>query len=124
MIRVKDGWKALLELLEPYRRAVYEYNEKIRGSGYYLRPFHVVCRGRKRYIYIGRYWYRVEYRGRRGTTSLVRWIYVGSRKPDPNLPDPPSCPLDGLKVVVEGGDLVVDAEAYERLVKIGFRPSP
>ncbi len=98
------GSKALEEALEKYRRELYSYNSFIKRYGYYLKPMHIVYRRTKRgltkYVYYGRYWYRVKYLDKHGGTSRVKWVYVGREKPDPRLPDPPVHPLDGLVVRV------------------------
>jgi hypothetical protein len=69
------------------KRLVYEYNTKIRGYGVYLKPYHIVYRNGKKYIYIGRYWYKLERKN-----GKQKWIYLGKEKPLPNLPDPPELP--------------------------------
>lgn len=113
-IRVKDGYKLIMEMFSPYRRKIYEYNESIKDSGYYLKPVHVVIKKSMnfKYLYFGRYWYRVI----RGEGRRLRWIYVGREKPDPNLPEPPLNPFEGLKIIVDGNDVVVDDYVYRVLV--------
>ncbi|MFP3203656.1 MAG: hypothetical protein RXR43_16050, partial [Sulfolobus sp.] len=44
-------------------------------------------RNGKKYIYIGRYWYKLERKN-----GKQKWIYLGKEKPLPNLPDPPELP--------------------------------
>lgn len=120
-VRLPGARGLLRRALEPYLKAVYEYNSLISGTGYYLKPVHVVTRrlgGSKRvYVYYGRYWWRVVYAGKRGKTSLVRWIYLGTEKP-PGLPDPPRNPLEGVSVILEGDDVLVPVEHYERLAEV------
>ena len=81
-----------------YREKLYGYNSMIKMSGYYLKPFHIVIKkhrdGTKAYYYYGRYWYRLSSEG-----SKLRWYYVGSKKPIPDLPDPPINPLILMRVV-------------------------
>lgn len=118
VVRLRGARKALEGFMESYLRKVYEYNSAIRGSGYYLKPVHVVVKrgadgSRRVYLYYGRYWWKVVYAGKRGGTSLVRWVYQGRVKP-PGLPDPPVNPLEGLKLRVEGDDLLLDRSVLER----------
>lgn len=99
------------ELLEP----IYEYNRSLRGL-FYLKPVHIVYRRGtgglvKVYFYYGRYWYRVEYAGKRGNRSELRWIYLGRERP-PGAPPPPPNPLEGLSYFALRGDesrIYVDA---------------
>ncbi len=120
-LRIKEGYNLLMNIFSPYRLRIYRYNEEIKNSGYYLKPLHMVYRsieGRKlKYVYFGRYWYRV-YKSREGKKTRLRWIYVGRDKPDPHLPEPPINPLEGLAAVVEGDDVLVDERTFEALVKI------
>ncbi|MCS7128424.1 MAG: hypothetical protein N3E36_05325 [Sulfolobales archaeon] len=92
------------EAIESYKKELYSYNNVIRHYGYYLKPMHVVFKRTKsgliKYIYYGRYWYRVKYLGKRKGTSRVKWVYIGRNKPDPSLPDPPTHPLNGLVIRV------------------------
>ncbi|MEM1750607.1 MAG: hypothetical protein QW369_05150 [Desulfurococcaceae archaeon] len=95
------------EAIENYKKELYSYNNAIRHYGYYLKPMHIVCRrtrsGLVKYIYYGRYWYKVKYLGKYRGTSKVKWVYVGRNKPDPRLPDPPIHPLNGLVIRVVNG---------------------
>ena len=120
-LRIKGGYTLIMSIFSPYRKRIYKYNEEIKDSGYYLKPIHVVYRlleGRKlKYVYFGRYWYRV-YKTREKERTKLRWIYVGRDKPDPHLPEPPINPLEGLAVVVDGEDILVDKKTFEALVKI------
>jgi len=119
-VRVRGGYRALEAALEEHKRLIYEYNTLLRGTGYYLKPVHIVTRrtsnGKARYLYIGRYWWRLSYAGKKGHTSRVQWIYVGKEKPEElgSLPDPPTSPLQGLTVRIEGDDVVLDEKLYQR----------
>lgn len=115
-IRVKDGYRLIMEAFSPYRRKIYEYNELIRESGYYLKPVHVVVKrfANLKYLYFGRYWYRVV----RGDGRRLRWIYIGREKPDPNLPEPPLNPFEGLRIIVDGDDIMVDDYVHRALTSI------
>ena len=119
-VKVKGGWNVVRQLLEEFKRKIYKYNSLIAGTGFYLKPTHIVVKrtpaGVKRYIYIGRYWWSLEYRGRKGKTSRVKWVYVGTEKPAKlaGYPDPPSSPLIGLSLVVEGDDIILDEETYRK----------
>ncbi len=76
------------KVLSTLKSLVYDYNTKIKDHGVYLKPFHIVYkRGGKRYIYIGKYWYRLE-----KLNGKLKWIYLGKMKPMDQLPDPPSIP--------------------------------
>ncbi|BCS91912.1 hypothetical protein [Metallosphaera javensis (ex Sakai et al. 2022)] len=75
------------KVLSALKSLVYDYNTKIREYGVYLKPFHVVYKKGKRYIYIGKYWYRLE-----KLNGKLKWIYLGKAKPLEQLPDPPSLP--------------------------------
>ena len=120
MVRIRGGYKAVTEALEAYKREIYRYNSVISGTGFYLKPVHIVTRRlpdgtRRRYLYIGRYWWRLGYTSDRGRKRL-RWRYIGTEKP-PELkgyPRPPSSPLQGLRVVVEGEDVLVDCSLFRR----------
>ncbi len=117
-IRIKGGYRVIMDLYTPYRIKIYEYNSKIKESGYYLKPIHVVHKevgDRKvKYIYFGRYWYRVvRNRGRK-----LRWVYVGKEKPDPHLPDPPLTPFEGIGVAVDNGDILVSENVFRALNEI------
>jgi len=120
-LRIEGGYDLLMKIFSPYRKRIYRYNEKIRESGYYLKPIHIVYRligkGRLKYIYFGRYWYRI-YRSREGKRNKLRWIYVGRDKPDPHLPEPPINPLEGLAVIVKNDDVLIDEKTFEALIKI------
>jgi len=114
-LRIKDGYKVVMELFTPYRRRIYEYNSLIRETGYYLKPIHVVVKKvdntRSKYVYFGRYWYRVV----RNPNGRIQWIYVGREKPDPQLPEPPLNPFEGLRIIVYEDDVVVDEHTYRVL---------
>jgi len=114
-LRIKDGYKVVMELFTPYRRRIYEYNSLIRETGYYLKPIHVVVKKvdntRSKYVYFGRYWYRVV----RNPNGRIQWIYVGREKPDPQLPEPPLNPFEGLRIIVYEDDVIVDEHTYRVL---------
>lgn len=90
LVLVKGGYERVKEALEKYREQLYHYNSLISGTGFYLKPLHIVYHTladgtRKKYHYYGRYWYRLERRNGR----LV-WRYVGREKPRElaDAPDP------------------------------------
>ncbi len=119
--RVRGGLYAVKKLLSAYVRSLYRYNQLVRGRGYYLKPIHTVTRRlpdgtRIVYQYIGRYWWKISYCGKKGRTSRVCWKYVGREKPKElsDLPDPPPNPLVGLRYRVEGDDVILDEDDYER----------
>jgi len=119
---VKGGLRRIENYLEEYRELIYKYNSMIKDSGYYLKPTHIVVKkdptGAKRtYVYIGRYWWKIHYAGKKGKTSIVKWIYIGKEKPKElhNMPDPPSSPLLGLSfTILENGDVVLRDDVYKR----------
>jgi hypothetical protein len=119
-VRIVNGLEAVEKLLEEYRRLLYRYNSLVSSKGYYLKPVHVVVRdtpyGRKKYVYIGRYWWKVKYAGKKGSTSKVKWTYVGREKPRELLgyPDPPHHPLIGLSYIVDGRDVILELKKYEK----------
>jgi len=116
---IKGGYSLIMEIFSPYRRRIYEYNSLIRESGYYLKPIHLVVKkdvnSKYKYLYFGRYWYRLI----KASNGRIRWIYVGREKPDPNLPEPPINPLEGLKIIViNENDVIVDEYVYNTLVSM------
>jgi hypothetical protein len=119
-IRILNGVEALNRMLEEYKRLIYNYNSLIAKTGYYLKPVHIVVKntlqGRKKYVYIGRYWWKIEYAGKKGSTSRVRWIYIGKEKPKDLIgyPDPPYHPLIGLSYIVDGKDVIIDVKKFEK----------
>ncbi|MCY0882713.1 MAG: hypothetical protein OWQ50_02655 [Acidianus infernus] len=85
LVRLEE--KEFYKIFSKLKEQVYEYNSKISGSEVYLKPYHVVYKNGKKYIYIGKYWYKLEkYNGK------IKWIYLGKEKPLANLPDPPKFP--------------------------------
>ncbi|MEM1709472.1 MAG: hypothetical protein QXT01_04695 [Sulfolobales archaeon] len=113
---LKDGYQLIMELFLPYRLRIYEYNSQIRNTGYYLKPVHVVVKKELnlKYLYFGRYWYRIA----KGPNGKIKWIYVGKEKPDPNLPEPPLNPFEGLKIIASNDDIIVDEYVYKTLSTI------
>ncbi len=117
---VRGGLKAFKAILEDVVRSLYEYNSIARRYGVYLKPVHIVVRDygyeRRTYYYVGRYWWRIEYAGRSGRTSKVRWKYLGIEKPPEarDLPDPPPNPLEGLRFYAVGDDVYIERSVYER----------
>ncbi len=118
LVIVKGGYRRAREALERYRELLYHYNSLISGTGYYLKPVHYsyytsVDGERRRYVYYGRYWYRLERRG-----GKLVWRYVGREKPRElrDYPDPPPNPLDGLRFVRigEGDDIIMEYDVFER----------
>lgn len=124
-VAIIDGYPILMNLYEPYKRKINEYNVLIKDSGYYLKPLHFVYLKSPnmftniKYVYFGRYWYRVyKASGSPGSKSRTKWIYVGKEKPDPTLPDPPINPFEGLYVLVVGSDVLLSEKSYKALVRI------
>ncbi len=120
--RIRGARKIFEELFDEYRRIIYEYNSKIKDTGFYLKPAHIVYKTvngvRRKYYYFGRYWWQIWIKGRRGTTTLVKWTYYGSRMPylEKLLQNPPPVtPFDGISYAVEGDDVIITRENYEKL---------
>ena len=123
-VLVRGGLEAVEAALEGFRRSLYRYNSLLRGSGYYLKPVHIVTRrladgSRRRYMYIGRYWWRLSYtRGRGAPSHRLAWRYVGRDMPAElrgKVPPPPRNPLEGLSyAALEGGDILLRVEVYDR----------
>ncbi len=117
-----DFFKHINLILSKYTEQIYSYNNIAREKGLYLKPVHVVVKkqrdGRKvKYYYYGRYWYKIEIR--KGRPSRIKWIYLGKEKPDPELPDPPRNPLEGLVVRVTEDQVVVSTPSKELYDLIG-----
>ncbi|MCE4618775.1 MAG: hypothetical protein F7C37_04955 [Desulfurococcales archaeon] len=109
-IIVYNGRRVLDEITDKVKEPFYEYNTLISKTGYYLKPVHKVYKklpdGRTRiYEYYGRYWWRKEGK---------RWIYAGHVKPRKIRVDPPDHPLDGLSIIIEGEDIILDCRDFER----------
>lgn len=101
---------------------IYEYNSRIRHTGYYLKPVHVTVRRLDngaivKYYYYGRYWYKLE----KASPSRIRWIYVGREKPLPDLPDPPPHPLEGVVVKRYDGQVEIEFASEELFREISKR---
>ncbi|MDM7274882.1 MAG: hypothetical protein P3X22_001995 [Thermoprotei archaeon] len=111
-VRVFDGAKVLDRVLGDLKMAIYEYNSRIKYTGFYLKPVHKVYKSpggvRRVYEYYGRYWWRITRKG-----GKVRFEYVGASKPA-KVEEPPDNPLEGLVVVREGEDVIVECSVYER----------
>ncbi len=121
-IRVKISMSEIEKLLRDYTMKIREYNKKIKKSGYYLKPVHIVIkkvRGETRvYRYYGRYWWRVLYLGKKKGRSIIRWVYIGKEKPV-GLEEPPRNPLEGIVIYTLKGDeenIYVPASHYNKLV--------
>ncbi|MEM1873577.1 MAG: hypothetical protein QXS85_01795 [Acidilobaceae archaeon] len=113
-VRVVGGGAVIDMLLDGLRRAIYEYNSRIKHTGYYLKPLHKVYKttekgSRRVYEYYGVYWWRLV-----KTEKGVRYLYVGKETP-PELPEPPILPIPhGLSLIREGRDVVLDCRVYDR----------
>lgn len=95
----------------------YEYNNRIKHLGLYLKPIHMVTRKSAdgsivKYYYYGRYWYKIE----KTPDGRIRWIYIGKEKPVPTLPDPPANPLEGVVVKVHDDNVEI-VFANEEILK-------
>ena len=109
-MEVELNEKEFKELFEKYLKKVYEYNSKL-PNGIILKPFHYVYRNGKKYVYIGRYFYKVV-----KENGKVKWKYIG--KEVPNLPKPPANPFEGLRFRKVGDKYYVEKEELERILKM------
>ena len=107
-----DFKKLLAQALDECLKRVYEYNNVVKNYGLYLKPIHIVTKSNGRiYIYIAKYWYKLQKRG-----SNIRWIYVGRKKPENSIiPNPPSCPIERVVVKLNGKRVEIDMELYKIL---------
>ncbi len=106
LIRVNE--KQFDEVLHKLKSMVYDYNSKIKEFGVYLKPYHIVYKNGKKYIYVGKYWYRLEkIRGK------LRWIYLGKDKPIESMPNPPKIPSS--TIIKENTDYIIDEELLNKL---------
>ncbi|ARM75795.1 hypothetical protein [Acidianus manzaensis] len=101
LIRVEE--KEFDKIFTRLKEMIYEYNSKISGTDVYLKPFHIVYKNGKKYIYIGKYWYKLE-----KINGKVKWIYLGKQKPINNLPDPPKFPE--ITIIKDEKSYIVDDE--------------
>jgi len=116
-VRVLGGASAIEKVLDDIKKQVYKYNSEVSKKGYYLKPVHKVYKklsnGRMRiYEYYGRYWWRLERRN-----GKLKWIYVSNIKPK-GLPEFPSHKLEGVVVIREGNDIIIDCEVFDRLKEL------
>ncbi|MET1159760.1 MAG: hypothetical protein ABWW65_02255 [Thermoprotei archaeon] len=108
-------------LLSDYIADLYHYNSLIKNSEYYLKPVHIVIKRkpngeRIKYYYYGRYWYRIV-----RANGNIKWIYLGKKKPDLKLPDPPQNPLEGLVVKISSNQVEIissNKELYDKLKNV------
>jgi len=118
---VKNCAHLLKKLNEVLKHKLYTYNELIKESGFYLKPVHIVVKrvkgGKRTYHYYGRYWYKLETYVKNGKKRL-RWIYIGTSKPSPSLPEPPKNPLENCIVIAKGDDLITEDKCYEKVIDI------
>ncbi|MEM0066495.1 MAG: hypothetical protein QXT76_03775 [Sulfolobales archaeon] len=117
-VLIKSGLSHLLDLYTQFKLEILNYNEKIKNTGYYVKPIHVTYKNSNgvkiKYVYFGRYWYRISKR-KKG----VAWVYVGKEKPDPSLPDPPLNPFEGVSaIVLNDEDIEVELETLQLLARI------
>lgn len=112
-IIIYGGKRVLSKLTDVIKEPFYEYNTLISKTGYYLKPVHKVYKklpnGRTRiYEYYGRYWW---------SKDGNRWKYAGREKPSMIPGKPPVHPLEGLSIIVEGNDIIIDCRDFERFKK-------
>ncbi|AFZ71149.1 hypothetical protein Calag_1444 [Caldisphaera lagunensis DSM 15908] len=108
-IKVYDGYIDIINILNEIKEKIYLYNTEISKKSYYLKPVHKVYKtkaDKKKiiYEYYGRYWWK---------RINKKFIYSGIAKPK-FLPNPPENPLEGLSIVREGNDVILDCSLYEK----------
>ncbi len=99
--------------LDKLRVKVYWYNSKIKEYEVYLKPYHIVYKNDRKYIYIGKYWYKVT-----KVNGKLRWIYLGRKKPLDEMPDPPA--LVNFTIMMEGDSYIVDEKMLDQIVRDHF----
>ena len=107
MLRILGGKRLLNEILNEYLKEIYEYNSKL-PKGVVLKPFHYVNSKGRKYVYLGRYFYKYETIG-----GKVRWRYIGKEVPK-DFPPPPPNPLEGVRFEVDGDYLILSERDLER----------
>ncbi len=98
------------KLFEEYLKSIYEYNSKL-PKGIVLKPFHYVYRNGKKYVYVGRYFYKVI-----KEHGKIKWKYLG--KEVPGLPKPPINPFEGLKFRKVGNKYYIKEEELKRIFRM------
>ena len=107
---IYDGLQVLRAFIDEIKQPFYEYNSLISNTGYYLKPVHKVYKklpnGKKRiYEYYGRYWWK---------KVGSRWIYAGNIKPKIIRYEPPRHPLEGLSIIIEDKDIIMNCRDYSK----------
>ncbi|MCE4628497.1 MAG: hypothetical protein F7C34_05070 [Desulfurococcales archaeon] len=112
-VRILGGAVLLGRIEGVIKEPFYHYNSLISNYGYYVKPVHKVYKRRSGakivYVYYGRYWFR-----RMGS----RLIYAGSEKPFWIPYEPPENPVDGVTLIMEGTDLLVNKEGLSKLLSV------
>ena len=113
-VRVYGGYRRLRDWIDSLKPVIYSYNESIKDKGFYLKPVHKVYytmpTGERRiYEYSGRYWWKLGSRNGRRVLS-----YAGKTRPR-GLPEPPKIELEGVRVIVEGDDVIIECDLYDRV---------
>lgn len=107
-VRIINGYEDIVSELNKIKEVIYVYNSEISNKGYYLKPVHKVYKLKNRnkiiYEYYGRYWWK---------KLDKKLIYSGVVKPK-ILPSPPENPIEGLSIIREGNDIVIDCNVYEK----------
>lgn len=105
---VKVPEKVFDEIIRRMKSKVYDYNSKIREYGVYLKPYHIVYKNGKKYIYVGKYWYKLEKKD-----GKLKWIYLGKTKPNESMPDPP--PIPDYTIIKDGDGYIIDEKILNEL---------
>ncbi|OYT61046.1 MAG: hypothetical protein B6U75_00135 [Desulfurococcales archaeon ex4484_217_1] len=117
-VRIIDGYRRILAVQREYVEELKEYNNLVKKFGFYLKPTHVVSVKGKKYIYHGRYWWKITYVREHGKTK-VKWKYVGKDVPR-GLPQPPRNPLKGLNYMREGNDVILNLDSFSKFKHIFY----
>jgi hypothetical protein len=108
-MQIKLDEKTFTEVLSKLKKMIYEYNSKIKEFGIYLKPYHAVYKNNRKYIYIGKYWYKLEW-----NKGRLKWIYLGKRKPIEGIPDPPKVP-EATIIIDSDGNYIVESKLIDEL---------
>ncbi len=116
LVRIVGGARRVKEIYDEYVKQLNEYNERIRHTGFYLKPVIKVARRDhkdpskiiKHDYYYGKYWYIAI-----STKKRKAYLYVGKEKPLESLPDPPKDPLEGVEIIYDGEDILIPKEQFE-----------
>lgn len=111
-VRIIGGYRRIADIQREYEEELREYNDLIRRLGFYLKPTHVVVVKGRKYVYHGRYWWKIVHI-REGGRTKIKWKYLGKNVCE-NVPKPPLNPLEGLSYVKENDDIILNMNSFLR----------